>query len=400
MSPPPHGLTFLIDPLPLREFFAAYWERRPLLVQRQDDAYYSDLLTNSDLDTIISSSDARYPAIRLAKNGTFYPAAAYTKDVTVGNLTFQGVPDLDKISAEYSKGATISLPLLYRTWEPLRALCVQLEEELDHSVHANAYITPGQTAGFPPHYDTHDVLVLQLTGSKRWFIDTPTIVLPHATQTFRPQGFVPGPRLMEIELSAGDLLYLPRGYVHSTKTSDRYSAHVTIGINIYTWADLVRDLDPGAVEREDLRRAMPVGFASRAELRPAMKAELARILGTRSPVVNFDSLIDLFIRRVKLMKERPPPRFRSDVIVISVDSLLRAPPAQAYRIAQQEDSVRLEFGARQYIFPATIAPTLNAMCMHSTFRIKDLPPTLDTGVALDFARYMQGIGFLRSAGSV
>ena len=32
----------------------------------------------------------------------------------------------------------------------------------------NAYITPPENQGFAAHYDTHDVFVLQVSGSKRW----------------------------------------------------------------------------------------------------------------------------------------------------------------------------------------------------------------------------------------
>jgi hypothetical protein len=66
--------------------------------------------------SFFSTSDLRYPAIRLAKNGSHYPPQAYTTDITLGRLTFNGVPDVNRISLEYGNGATISLPLLHRTW--------------------------------------------------------------------------------------------------------------------------------------------------------------------------------------------------------------------------------------------------------------------------------------------
>ena len=61
-------------------------------------------------------------------------------------------------------------------------------------------------------------------------------------------------------LKAGDLLYLPRGYLHSATTSDTYSAHVTIGVSVYTWADLVKELLQTCVDDADLRRALPPGW--------------------------------------------------------------------------------------------------------------------------------------------
>jgi ribosomal protein L16 Arg81 hydroxylase len=393
-----HSFGSLLHPISADGFFSDYWERKPLSIQRHDGGYYRGLLTNRDLEDLISNSDARYPAIRLAKDGSYYPPHAYTQDVQIGELKFAGVPDVGKIAAEYAKGATIALPALHRTWEPLSSLCGRIEEELDHAVHANVYITPGHAAGFTPHYDTHDVLVLQIAGNKRWRIDEPPIKLPHESQTFKPQGFVAGPHLTDIDLEAGDLLYLPRGYVHSTTTSRCHSAHVTIGINVYSWVDLVKELIPSCAENERLRKALPAGFASRAELRAPMREQLAQILAGLSASHDCDRLIDQFILRVTAARRRIPVRFRTDVAVISPDSLLQPPPEERYGLARNADHVVLNFEGKSYVFKAPIVPTFNAMCARSTFRIKDLPAGPGTEVMLHFARYLQSIGFLRPAG--
>jgi hypothetical protein len=392
-----HDLASLLDPTPLADFFSEHWERGPYSIRRGASEYYRGVLENRDLEEIISISDARYPAIRLAKDGAYYPPAAYTREVTVGELTFRGVPDVDRISAEYAKGATVALPALHRTWGPLAALCARLEEALDYLVHANAYITPGRAGGFTPHYDTHDILVLQIAGKKRWLIDEPTIRLPHNSQTFNPQGFTPGPRLLEIELQAGDLLYLPRGYVHSTTTSECHSAHVTLGINVYTWADVAIQLMPSCVDREEFRAALPPGFARRAELRPAMRARLAELL----PGLSGDECgrcIDAFVSHVQATRPRMPARFRADVVVISADSPMQAPAVQRYRVAQSGESLLLDFEGRKYVLPMQIAATLHAMCTRPIFRIREFADGLDAEAALSFARFLQNIGFLRPAG--
>jgi ribosomal protein L16 Arg81 hydroxylase len=398
-SPVPrkHDLASLLHPTPADDFFAHHWEQGPFLVQHRGEDYYRGLLTNRDLEEIISHSDVRYPAIRLAKDGRYYPPESYTKDLQVGLLTFHGVADLDRIAAEYAKGATITLPALHLTWLPLRELCARLEQQLDHSIHANVYVTPGQCAGFPPHYDTHDILVLQIAGRKRWLIDEPTIKLPHDSQGFKPEGFTPGPRLAEIELAAGDLLYLPRGYVHSTTTSRCHSAHITIGINIYSWVDVVRDIVPFCAESEEFRRALPVGFASRAELRPAMKEQLLRMLPQLSTNNDCDRLLDALIRGVVGYKISIPHRFRADAVVVSPDSLLKAPEQQLYAVEYLSAGARLTFQGRTYMFPPNLAPTLSAMCSHAAFRAKDLTDGLGTDGVLGFARYLQSVGFLSSA---
>ncbi|HTY51206.1 MAG TPA: cupin domain-containing protein [Steroidobacteraceae bacterium] len=383
----------LLHPVSTAEFFRGYWECRPLLIPRNDADFYAELLTNRDLEDIISGSDLRYPAIRLAKNGSYYPPQAYTTDVTLDRLTFHGVPDVNRISLEYGRGATISLPSLHRTWAPLGSLCLRVEAALDYATHANVYITPGAASGFPAHYDTHEVLVLQIAGRKRWLIDEPPLKLPHSSQRFRSAGFMPGPRMMEVELAAGDALYLPRGFVHSTTTSGCHSAHVTIGINVLTWADLAWELVPSCVENEEYRRALPPGFASRAELRPAVKQQLMRML-PGSPV-DHDALIDRAIAVVQAGRRQTPARFRADVVAITADSLLQTPVRQRYGVARSTDRLQLGFDGRTFVFPGAMGGILEAMCARPAFRVADLAAGADAETALTFARALQSIGFLQ-----
>ncbi len=399
-APRVHDLASLLHPYSVDAFLSAYWEREPLFIRRADAEYYRALLTSRDIEEVISNPDARYPSIQLAKGGWYYPPDAYTKDEKIGQSTFQGL-DLDKVAAEYGKGATIAISALHRTWEPLRALCVRLEEELDHSTNTNVYVTPGRAVGFPAHYDTHEVLVLQIAGRKRWRIDAPTIRLPHPSQEFKREGFVPGPFINEIELQPGDLLYLPRGYGHSTTTSESHSVHITIGVQVYTWADLVGELVPSRFESEELRKGLPAGFASRTELRPALKQHFARVVPSLPTDLDLDEMFDRLARMTQAGRRRRPARFRADAVVISADTVLQTPAQPCYHVAQGAEQVTLEFDDRTYRFPPSAATILGAMCVRRTFRVGDLSDSQISGfpteAVLGFARYLQSIGFLRSA---
>jgi Cupin superfamily protein len=148
------GLAALLAPVPPDDFFRDHWERKPLHLSRGDAHYYDPLLTNRDLDVIISSTDLRYPAIQLARNGAYLAPEAYTRNIKHGSEFFNGIPDIAQIQSEYRAGSTVVLPAMQRTWAPLRELCEALENDFSHPVHANAYLTPGDSPGFIPHYDT------------------------------------------------------------------------------------------------------------------------------------------------------------------------------------------------------------------------------------------------------
>ena len=299
--PTPHRIpdfAALLAPVLPDDFFRDHWERKPLHLSRGDAHYYDGVLTNDDLESIISYADLRYPAIQLARDGGYVASEAYTKNIQAGRDSFNGVPDIAKIQSEYRSGSSLVLNHLHRTWAPLRELCESLESDLTHLVHANVYLTPADTPGFAPHYDTHEVFVLQVAGSKRWRVFQPPLTLPHHSQPFTPTGYVPRP-LLELELKQGDLLYLPRGHVHAAHTSQVHSAHVTIGISVYTWVEVLSELIASSKEFHQFRTALPPGFARREEMKKTLKEVLA--VGARRLIDNYDSdrLIDDFLQRVR-----------------------------------------------------------------------------------------------------
>lgn len=388
--------TALIAPLGFDDFFREHWERKPLHLSRGDVHYYDRVLTNAELDGIISSADLRYPAIQLAKNGSYLAAEAYTRNVRHGTESFVGVPDLQQVQSEYRSGATVVLPALQRTWPPLRQLCAALEDQFSHPVHANAYLTPGDSPGFTPHYDTHEVLVLQIAGSKCWRVFPPPRPLPHRSQTFTPVGYALPPPLLELELKPGDLLYLPRGYVHAAHTSHGHAAHVTIGITVYTWVELIGELANAAKEVAALRAALPPGFTTREELKTTLRQNLSQCLDLLRDI-DGERLIDGFLQKVGSARVRPQETFNSDARVIGLQTRLKTPQADAYRISTEQRGIVMEFADKKFVLPEKIRMTIDEMCRRQSFRLADLAGPLDVEGKLTLARYLHGEGFLSLA---
>lgn len=393
-----HEFNFgaLLWPLSVEHFLAEYWERKPLLLKRGDSTYYDSLLTIAHLERYVSRGGARYPEIRLAKGGGFYAPEAYTHDVKYGDEIFRGLPDVEKIFTEYSSGATVTLPALHLASAPLGRLCRQLETELDHSVHANAYLTPATAAGFTPHYDTHEVFALQIAGAKHWRIYPPPTELPHRSQPFSPERYtLPSTPLMECDLAAGDLLYLPRGYVHTTATAERFSAHLTIGIAVYTWIDMLSEVVQTALEMPELRRALPPGFAHRAEVRRELAQRLPELFDRMRVALDAQAAGERFAAKVRSARPRAPMEFRADACVIGPDTPLRIAEDNDYRLSRERDGVVLHLNGRRVRLHPAVAPILDAVCQAASFT----PRTLCSDVSLDariaLARYLHGLGFLR-----
>jgi ribosomal protein L16 Arg81 hydroxylase len=387
-------LVSLLSPHEPEAFFSNFWERRHLFVKRDEPRFYESLITAADLENIISNSDARYPAIRLAKGGNYYAPEAYTRTFKHGDEHFLGVPDVKRISEEYRRGATVALPAIHRTWKAIGSLCDHLQSTLDHAAHANVYITPGNARGFTPHYDVHEVFVLQIAGTKRWQLYEPLLPLPHRTQLFRPENYTARPPMAEVDLNAGDLLYLPRGVVHSTTTAESFSAHVTIGISVYTWADLIKELMNSAVNEEEMRGALPPGFATHSELQPFLKRKMLEMWDTLARRSDPDHLIEAFISRVKASQVERPPPFRADVTAINLNSRLQTPSPESYRITQAGDKTVLEFGNTRYQMPVPVAATMSTISQLRSFRPVDVIGPLDADGVISLTQHLVDIGFL------
>ena len=160
------------------EFAADYWGQKPLLSKAETlPSGYHDLLSVDAVDELISSRGVRTPFIRMARDGDVLAASRFTSPAGFG----AGVADQvssDKVLAEFASGATIVLQGLHRLWPPLIEFARQLVEDLAHPAQVNAYVTPSASRGFDPHYDVHDVFVLQISGEKRWVIHRPVHLHP------------------------------------------------------------------------------------------------------------------------------------------------------------------------------------------------------------------------------
>ena len=58
-------LSKIISPKKAEEFFRDHWEKKPLVVNRRSPEFFSHLLNIDDIDHIITTSDIRFPDIRL-----------------------------------------------------------------------------------------------------------------------------------------------------------------------------------------------------------------------------------------------------------------------------------------------------------------------------------------------
>jgi ribosomal protein L16 Arg81 hydroxylase len=384
-----YSLQWLIEPISRQRFLRDHWESTSLLVQRNRPDYFDGLLSIDDVDRVLTTLNLRHPDVNMVNADETVTRDQYT----VGD----GVIDVARVCELFAAGSTIILQQLHRVHYPLAGLCRAIERDLSHPCQTNIYLTPAHAKGFKPHYDTHDVLVLQLAGSKQWrFYDTP-VDLPMRGQTFEPTKYPLGEVTQSFELAAGDTLYIPSGLVHEARSSDQSSLHITLGILAYTWTDFLHEAVNKVSEREvALRHSLPVGWASPDFDRDQMVRVLERLLADVARKVDVESALERFSDQLLMSR---PPLLRGQLEQLSrLDQLTLASVVGArsalHRINDEGDLVRLRCHGKEITFPAHVGEALRYGLATDRFAITDLPGDLNDEAKIVLVRRLVREGLL------
>lgn len=372
-SPSPYeALAWTIDPIGPQEFLASYYERRPLVVRRGEPGYYAGLLSLGAVDDLLSFSSLSTERVSVVSGGSSTAPEEFAFP--------SGLVDVSRLYQRFQEGGTVIINQIESHHAPLAKLCRSLEAEMSTRLQANSYLTPAGAKGFRSHYDSHDVLALQVSGSKRWrLFDTP-VELPHRGQHFAPEDVRDAACSQEFELHPGDMCYLPRGVMHEAVASDGQSLHITLGILHTTWAELVIEAVARVSLRDpELRRSLPIGFARPGFDRgPARQAFKTLLEGLRD--AEFDDVLDHFVNDL-VSTRHPVIGGQLDAIGavgdITEGTLVSARPGLLYRIAVESDTVVLHCYGQEIVFPAHAGEALRFALSHRAYRPSEIPGELD-----------------------
>ena len=382
--------AWLIDPLPTAEFERDYYEQRLFHIRREASPYYAELLSVADLDIVLGTHSASYPDISLVRGDG---------DVAPGEYTNDGgrIQPLDVVR-HFDDSATVIFRQLHKRVPTLARLCVALGRRFSSRVQTNVYFTPPDAQGFAPHWDTHDVFVLQISGAKRWSIYDTKVKLPLRGQRFKP-GTPPGDVSEEFELGPGSAVYLPRGLMHSARSTGQASLHITLGLTAFTWAEfLVESVTAAALEEESLRRNLPREFAREgfpvAERERLFEEKLAFVQSRFDPEVVWRRFTDeVLATDVPLFTDLFSERLRGDPL--TPRSRVRRRVGLLTEAVTEGENCLLRFCGREIRMPAGVWPALQFATTADEFAVQDLPDCLDAEGKLTFVTRLVKEGVLQ-----
>lgn len=390
------SLEWLINPVSEETFFESYWEKQTLVVKRNQPNYFHSLLSLDEVDRVLTTLDRRHPDITL-KNAN--------REITSDDYTVEDdALDVAKVYQLFGEGSTITLAFLDTVVPSLTSFCRALEGEFSFPFQTNIYMTPPGAQGAKPHYDTHDVFVLQVAGSKKWSIYGTPVELPLPAQDFDSTIHEQGASILEFQLDAGDVAYVPRGIVHDARSTDVVSLHITAGVLRYTWTDLLLEFVAGAALNDPaFRKALPPGFArpgfDRTQARETLRGLLRKVSTRADFDAALDTSLDYFVDR--LMSVCPPP-LRGQMAQLAkldeltVDTAVGARPGVITRLQRNGESATVECYGRRILFPSHAHDAVQFAMNHPRFTARDLPGDLDEAGKLAVVRRLIREGLVAS----
>ena len=382
----------MVGPTPAATFFDQYWERDALVVHRDDPHYFDSLLTMDEVDRVITTYQLSHPDISLANAN---------RQVRVQDYTYpSGVIDVARLYQQFATGGSVVMNQLQRFIPALATLCRTVERDVGCPIQTNIYLTPRESQGLRVHYDSHDVFVLQVHGTKRWALYDTAVVLPLRGQSFSDYPAEPGAVTKEFELKPGDSLYLPRGLMHHAQTTSGESLHITVGVLHTSWAEaIIESVARLALKDAAFRKGLPVDHAREGFDRTAAEATFRDLLKRLHDHADFAGTMDYYADD---MRTNRPALLRGQLqqvcrlASLTVDDRVGVRPVQVFRMTESDEGLTVSFAGRELTVPPHASDATRHILTHEATAIRDLPGPLDDDGRLVLVRRLVREGVARA----
>ncbi len=234
-------LTSILEPYNQEEFLENNWTKKAIAISSKGQKDFTDLFSWEKLNYLLNFHQMEYPDLRLAFDGKVLESKENR------NLT-----------QWCQKGATLIIDQIHKRIPEVSIFASKLSYELGYPTQVNAYCSWSSKQGFSRHYDTHDVFILQIEGSKQWYVYTDTLKYPLPNQKSSSLTPPEEEAYLGCVLHPGDVLYIPRGHWHYAVTKEEPSIHLTLGVHSKTGIDLLEWLIGQLEHREEWRKSLPL----------------------------------------------------------------------------------------------------------------------------------------------
>ena len=367
------SILSLVAPVSEEEFRARYWEKKPLIVHRGNPHYYGAFFSLQDFDAY-------------TRLGQGYVKTAEATGKKQAKHEGIGPKAMEQVLSDMQAGHTLILDNVQAYHPRLGQFCRMLGRETGDHYQTNIYLTPANGKGFTPHWDNHDVFVLQVMGSKHWKVEKARRTLPLKNSGIEEEGRELRGELYEFTLQQGDMVYIPRGFVHAAECGSENSLHVTLGVHPHTWNEfLIAAVKAAALEDENLRLSLPAGYMTGDGAGIVRRAQeifrnlanpsfLAGVLNQYRDEIVQNSALDIAGQIESFFNPRE----------LTLGDHMKVRPGLIYTLRDGQDTVTLKVGTRAITFPDFFGEALQRALEGPSFKIGELPGDLEDEERLVF----------------
>lgn len=308
-------LKEILQPHTEQDLLSHFSENRPLVLSPSRPQLISGLLDWRDIEDLLAMNRYDNPGLRLVRNGKEMSSDGFC----FHQFNFRGeaspLVNRRKLLQRFREGCTIVYDDLEAKCESFATLSCDLERLFLDYCSCHLYVSGGTEPGLSAHWDDHDVLVFQIVGTKKWQLWAPGIEYPIREFQKDNRGSK-GQHYCDIELTAGNMLVLPRGWWHDPRPCNNLSVHVSIAINRRTGLTYMGWLMRKAVERQFMRQNIEYGIDGRVS-----EDYSERIRDELIGLIRRHSTADYLSQFRSELQYRPKFAFPSDLADPQVDDL-------------------------------------------------------------------------------
>jgi len=338
------------------------WARCPFVLQMG-----GNLMPGFDLEAMLLLADGK---LRSTGSNTFMEAGVKAGKFQAFRMDYSGKGELiDRANVlRRMQDSSWLLSAIHTLHKQAGDLTLTFQNAFGLPASANMYATlPDFDTAAPQHTDRMDAFLLQTSGKKHWKVWLPKVTSPvwgvHENgqwgKGFSKMGSV-GPLLLDHTLEPGDLLYVPRGFVHQTstttptdRTSDTTDASVALTVALSTeMYDLVYEkalhcvlwkaavctehpcaeatrVSARARSDEALRKSLPLGFM-KEELGPQATSKEFWIEALTMVLGEMFTTTDLTLSDTQLEAVQEASREFSTVLWDTLEQVVKSEGLKSY----------------------------------------------------------------------
>jgi len=334
-------------------------------------------------------------AAHLAPKLTFHSANPSGPAPSLESVA-DGADFRQRIEQFHARNYSIRFPELRPLSAPLDGLARALEMLLHTQVTASAFWSRGGMRA-PVHYDDHDLIVVQLLGTKRWYVSSQASELNNTWKGI-PEGAPDlGPH-HTVDVRPGDLLYFPRGTLYTVDFDDE-SLHLSIGFTPLT----VREAVIAALDQlSDLDRGWRMSFGGPLALllrgpglerfnAPTLEAVTNLAAACKAPGFLASALQTRSSRVVASLTPLPAPR---ELPAIDLDTEVVHDAMAFCQLTGSPERIDVSYPGGHIYIHRGAQQALEHIVNTPRFRVRDIPGEVADDIRISLVRRFLEIGYL------